>query len=133
MTEVLKHMNDQKISITDFPVSAQNLGKLIKMINESIISGKIAKDIFPEMLSSNSDPAEIVKEKNLVQLTDTAEIERVIDRILNANPKQVEEFLSGKDKVTGFFVGQIMKETKGKANPAIVNELLKNKLESLRK
>ncbi|MBA4406554.1 Asp-tRNA(Asn)/Glu-tRNA(Gln) amidotransferase GatCAB subunit B [bacterium] len=132
MTEVLKNINDQKISVGQFPVSAGNLGKLIKMINENIISGKIAKDIFPEMLAANADPNEIVKEKNLVQITDTSEIEAVIERILSANQKQIEEFLSGKDKVIGFFIGQIMKETKGKANPAIVNELLKSKLESKR-
>lgn len=132
MTEVLKIINDQKLSVAQFPVSAENLGKLIKMINENIISGKIAKEIFPEMLKANQDPNEIVKEKNLIQITDTSEIEKAIDKILSANPKQVEEFLSGKDKVLGFFVGQIMKETKGKANPGIVNELLKSKLESKR-
>ena len=78
---------------------------MIKMINGNIISGKIAKEIFPEMLNTNSDPNKIVKEKNLVQITDTSEIENVIDRILSANPKQIEEFLSGKDKVIGFFCG----------------------------
>ncbi|MHB8930146.1 MAG: Asp-tRNA(Asn)/Glu-tRNA(Gln) amidotransferase subunit GatB [Melioribacteraceae bacterium] len=132
MTDVLKIINDRKITVAQFPVSAENLGKLIKMINENIISGKIAKEIFPEMLKTNQDPNEIVKEKNLIQITNTSEIEKAIDKILSANPKQVEEFLSGKDKVLGFFVGQIMKETKGKANPGIVNELLKSKLESKR-
>lgn len=133
MTEVLKNINDQKITVAKFPVSAENLGRLIKMINENIISGKIAKEIFPEMLKTNSDPNEIVNEKNLVQITDTSEIENVIDQILLLNPKQVDEFLSGKEKVLGFFVGRIMKETKGKANPTIVNELLRSKLESKRK
>ncbi|MCX6170528.1 MAG: Asp-tRNA(Asn)/Glu-tRNA(Gln) amidotransferase subunit GatB [Ignavibacteriales bacterium] len=132
MTEVLKILNEQKLSAILFPVSAENLGKLIKMINQNIISGKIAKEIFSEMLKTNQDPTEIVKEKNLIQITDTSEIEKAIDKILSANPKQVEEFLSGKDKVLGFFVGQIMKETKGKANPAIVNELLNIKLTALR-
>ncbi|MFA5805699.1 MAG: Asp-tRNA(Asn)/Glu-tRNA(Gln) amidotransferase subunit GatB [Melioribacteraceae bacterium] len=132
MTEVLKIVNEQKITVGQFPVSAENLGKLIKMINENIISGKIAKEIFPEMLKTNQDPNEIVKENNLVQITDSSEIESAIDKILTANPKQIEEFLNGKDKVIGFFVGKIMKETKGKANPRIVNELLKSKLESRR-
>jgi aspartyl-tRNA(Asn)/glutamyl-tRNA(Gln) amidotransferase subunit B len=132
MTEVLKNINDQKISVAQFPVSANNIGKLINMINENLISGKIAKDIFPEMLKTNRDPNEIVKEKNLMQITDTSEIENAIDKILSSNPKQVEEFLSGKDKVLGFFVGQIMKETKGKANPQIVNELLNKKLNEMR-
>ncbi|MCL4549031.1 MAG: Asp-tRNA(Asn)/Glu-tRNA(Gln) amidotransferase subunit GatB [Bacteroidetes bacterium] len=128
MTDVLKVINDEKIPVNQFSISPENLGKLIKLINEKTISGKIAKDIFPEMLKTNKDPNEIVKEKNLVQISDTGEIEKAIDKILAANPKQIEEFLSGKDKVIGFFVGQIMKEMKGKANPQIVNELLKAKL-----
>lgn len=130
MTDVLKIVNEEKISVNKFPGSAENLGKLIKLINDNTISGKIAKEIFPEMLKTNKDPNEIVKEKNLVQITDTKEIEDAVEKILSANPKQVEEYLSGKDKVIGFFVGQIMKETKGKANPQIVNDLLKNKLGS---
>ena len=133
MTEVLKIINDQKISVNEFPVPAENLGKLIKLINDNVISGKIAKEVFPEMLSSKKDPEIIVKEKNLVQITDTSAIEKIIDTIVNANMKQVEEYLGGKDKVLGFFVGQIMKESKGKANPGIVNEILKAKLESFRK
>jgi aspartyl-tRNA(Asn)/glutamyl-tRNA(Gln) amidotransferase subunit B len=133
MTDILKVINDEKITVNECPVSAENLGKLIKLINNKVISGKIAKEIFPEMLKTNNDPNIIVKEKNLVQISDTGEIENVIDRILSNNQKQIEEFLSGKDKVLGFFVGQIMKEMKGKANPQIVNDLLKSKLESYRK
>lgn len=133
MTDILKVINDEKITVNECPVSAENLGKLIKLINNKVISGKIAKEIFPEMLKTNSDPNSIVKEKNLVQISDTGEIENVIDRILAGNQKQIDEFLSGKDKVIGFFVGQIMKEMKGKANPQIVNDLLKSKLESYRK
>jgi len=133
MTEVLKVINDEKISINEFSVSPENLGKLIELINRNIISGKIAKEVFPEMLKTNKDPEEIVKEKNLIQITDTTEIEKVIEKILSQNQKQVEEYLSGKDKVWAFFVGQIMRETKGKANPQIVNELLKSKLEAMKK
>ena len=133
MTEVLKVMNDEKILIKEFPVTPENLGKLIKLINENVISGKIAKEIFPEMLKTKKDPLEIIKENNLVQITDTKEIESAIERILSSNEPQVKEYLKGKEKVIGFFVGQIMKETKGKANPTIVNELLKSKLESFRK
>jgi len=132
MTDILKVINDEKITVNECPVSAENLGKLIKLINDKVISGKIAKEIFPEMLKSNSDPNLIVKEKNLVQISDTSEIEKVIDGILSNNQKQIDEFLSGKEKVLGFFVGQIMKEMKGKANPQIVNDLLKSKLESYR-
>ncbi len=128
MTDVLKVMNDEKITIKEFPVAPENLGKLIRLINDKTISGKIAKDIFPEMLKTNKDPNEIVKEKNLVQISDTSEIESAIEKILSINQKDVQEFLSGKDKVLGFLVGQVMKETKGKANPQIVNELLRKKL-----
>ena len=133
MTDVLKVVNNERISIKKFPVTAENLGKLIRLITEKTISGKIAKEIFQEMLRTNRDPYEIVKEKGLIQINDTGEIESVIDKILAANPRQIEEFLGGKDKVIGFFVGQIMKEMKGKANPQIVNETLKNKLDSFRK
>ena len=132
MTEVLKILNDNKISVNEFPVSAENLGRLIKLINEKVISGKIAKEIFPEMMRTNKDPNEIVKEKNLVQISDPGEIETAIDKILSRNPKQVEEFLNGKEQVLGFFVGKMMKETNGKANPKIVNELLRKKLDSLK-
>ncbi|MGK9368733.1 Asp-tRNA(Asn)/Glu-tRNA(Gln) amidotransferase subunit GatB [Melioribacter sp. Ez-97] len=132
MTEVLKVVNEEKIDISDFPVSPENLGKLIELINNNTISGKIAKDIFPEMLKTNKDPETIVKEKNLVQITDTSAIESIVEKVLSANQKQVEEFLSGKEKVLGFLVGQIMRETKGKANPQIVNEILRNKLNSLK-
>lgn len=132
MTEVLKVINEEKISINEFPISAENLGKLIELINKNIISGKIAKEIFSEMLKSNKDPEEIVKEKNLIQITDTTEIESIVDKVLMQNQKQVEEYLSGKEKVWGFFIGQIMRETKGKANPQIVNDILKNKFEMIK-
>jgi aspartyl-tRNA(Asn)/glutamyl-tRNA(Gln) amidotransferase subunit B len=128
MTEVLKTLNDQKIEIKDFTLSAINLGKLIKLINNNTISGKIAKDIFPEMIAANKNPEIIIKEKNLVQINDSGEIEIAIDKVLSQNPKDVAEYLSGKEKVIGFLVGQIMKETKGKANPQSVNQLLKEKL-----
>ena len=126
--DVLAVINDKKIDISDFPVSPLNLGKLIKLINDGTISGKIAKEIFPIMLENNSDPEQIVKEKNLVQISDTSEIEAIIQKIIDANAGQVEEYRSGKEKVFGFFVGQVMKESKGKANPKLVNEILRNKL-----
>ncbi len=130
MVDVLKVIKDEKISITDFKLSPENLGKLINLINSNIISGKIAKEVFPEILKSNVDPEIIVKEKGLIQISDTSEIEKAIDEIISQNKKQVEEYKSGKDKVFGFFVGQVMRATKGKANPQIVNDLLKQKLSS---
>ncbi len=130
MTDILKVIKEEKIEISDFKVSPENLGKLITLINNNTISGKIAKEVFPEMLKTNHDPEKIVKEKNLVQLTDVSAIEEIVVRIVEANPKQVEQYLGGKESVLGFFVGQIMKETKGKANPQMVNDLLKKKLQT---
>jgi len=132
MGEVLKVLNEQKISIADFAITPQNLGELVNLIQNGTISGKIAKDVFAEMLVSKQQAETIVREKNLVQISDTAEIEKIIQQIFDANENQVKEFLDGKEKVFGFFVGQTMKATKGKANPQVVNNLLKNKFESLK-
>ncbi len=128
MGDVLKIINERKISAKDFPISADNLGKLINLINTNKISSQIAKDVFPLMLENDTDPNIIVEEKNLIQITDTSAIESAINDVLNSNPKQVEEFKSGKEKVIGFLVGQVMQRTKGKANPKMVNELLRSKL-----
>ncbi len=128
MGDVAKILNEQKLNISDFPISPNNLGKLINLINSNKISNKIAKDVFPIMLEENKNPEVIVKEKNLIQITDTSAIESAIDNVINNNPKQVEEFKSGKEKVIGFLVGQVMKETKGKANPQMVNKILREKL-----
>jgi len=133
MGEVLKIINEQKIEIAKFPISPENLGKLIKLIDENVISGKIAKDVFAFMLEENKDPERIIHEKDLVQITNTSEIESVIDKILGSHQQEVKQFIEGKEKVIGFFVGQVMKETKGKANPKLVNELLKEKLETIKK
>jgi aspartyl-tRNA(Asn)/glutamyl-tRNA(Gln) amidotransferase subunit B len=128
MGDVLKIINEQKLEFSNFPVSAVNLGRLINLIGSNKISSKIAKDVFPIMLEEDRDPNIIVKEKNLLQITDTSAIESAIDNVIKNNPAQVEEFKSGKEKVIGFLVGQAMKETKGKANPQMVNEILREKL-----
>ena len=133
MGDVLKVINEKKIDIKDFLVSAENLAELINIINDNTISSKIAKEIFPEMLKENKKPLEIVKSKNLLQITDTTAIAGVIDNVLSNFPNEVEEFLNGKEKVFGFFIGKIMQETKGKANPKIVNELLREKISSFKK
>lgn len=127
-SEVLAVINEKKIDISDFTLTPLNLGKLINLIKNETISGKIAKDIFPEMIENNSDPEQIVKDKNLVQISNISEIESIISKIISANPSQVEEYKAGKEKVFGFFVGQVMKESKGKANPKIVNEILRKVL-----
>jgi aspartyl-tRNA(Asn)/glutamyl-tRNA(Gln) amidotransferase subunit B len=133
MGEVLKIINEQKFGIANFPVSAENLGRLINLIDKNVISGKIAKDVFSFMLEENKNPEEIIREKDLVQITNTSEIEEVIEKILGSHHQEVLQFLEGKEKVLGFFVGQVMKETKGKANPKIVNEVLREKLNTLKK
>jgi len=132
MGDVLKIIKEEKIEITEFPISPENLGKLINLINDKTISGKIAKDVFPEMLKSGNDSATIVKEKNLVQITDTSALESIVDTIIANNQPQVEQYLKGKETVIGFFVGQVMRETKGKANPQAVNEILRSKLNALK-
>jgi aspartyl-tRNA(Asn)/glutamyl-tRNA(Gln) amidotransferase subunit B len=132
MTDVLKVINDEKIDIKDFFIPPENLGELINLIKEGTISGKIAKDIFLLMLKENKKPSQIVIEKNLVQITDSLEIEKIIEKIFTNNSHQVKQYINGEDKVFGYFVGQIMRETKGKANPKVVNDLLKKKLEHLK-
>ena len=125
---VLAVLNDKKIDISDFPVTPLNLGRLINLIQDGTISGKIAKEIFPIMLENNSNPEIIVKEKNLLQISGSSEIEVIVQKIIDANPKEVDEYHSGKEKVFGFFVGQVMKESMGKANPKLVNDILKKRL-----
>jgi aspartyl-tRNA(Asn)/glutamyl-tRNA(Gln) amidotransferase subunit B len=129
MTDVLKVINDEKIDIKDFSIPPENLGELVNLIKEGTISGKIAKDVFPLMLKENKKPSQIVKEKNLVQITDSSEIEKIVEKILSSNSNQVNQYINGEEKVFGFFVGQVMRESKGKANPKVVNDLLKEKLE----
>src|ERR1035437_10084468 len=133
MGDVLKVINENKIDIKEFRISANNLAELINIINDNTISGKIAKEIFPEMLKENKTPLEIVKSKNLLQITDTTAISKVIENVLSNFPNEVGEFLNGKEKVFGFFIGKIMKETQGKANPKIVNELLREKISHIKK
>jgi aspartyl-tRNA(Asn)/glutamyl-tRNA(Gln) amidotransferase subunit B len=115
-------------SIENPPVSAANLGALLDLMADSTINGRIAKDVFEAMVETGRDPATIVAEKGLRQVTDTSAIDAAAARILAANPDKVAEFRSGKDKLFGFFVGQTMKAMAGKGNPALVNETLKRLL-----
>jgi aspartyl-tRNA(Asn)/glutamyl-tRNA(Gln) amidotransferase subunit B len=114
--------------IEDSPVSAAHLGALIDLISSEVISGRIAKDVFEIMVETGEAPGRIVEERGLTQVTDTGAIEKVVDEIIAANPKQVEQ-VKDKPKTLGWFVGQVMKATGGKANPAAVNEILREKLE----
>ena len=105
---------------------------MIDLINEGTISTKIAKDIFEEMLSSGQAPDSIVEKKGLRQVSDESEIDKVVQEVLQSNPDEVQRYIGGKDKVFGFFVGEVMKKTRGKANPKVLNELLRQKLEKLK-
>ena len=114
--------------IDDSPVSSKQLSGLLDLIKDKTISGKIAKEVFAIMYETSKDAADIVEEKGLKQVTDTGAIEKMIDDILDSNQDKVEQYRSGKDKLFGFFVGQTMKASQGKANPQVVNEILKKKL-----
>jgi aspartyl-tRNA(Asn)/glutamyl-tRNA(Gln) amidotransferase subunit B len=128
MVELMRLLNEEGKTIEDCPIKPGGLAALIKLIEKGTISGKIAKSVFQEMYKSGKDPEEIVREKGMVQISDTAEIEKVINHILDSNPKEVERFRKGEEKLFGFFAGLVMKATQGKANPKIVNELLKQRL-----
>ena len=128
MGSLLGLLNVEGKSINESPISPHNLASLLKLIDDGVISGKIAKTVFDEMAQTGKPPKEIVEEKGLVQVTDVSAIDEVVSSVLSRCPKEVEEYKNGKTKLLGFFVGQVMKETKGKANPKIVNEILKDKL-----
>jgi aspartyl-tRNA(Asn)/glutamyl-tRNA(Gln) amidotransferase subunit B len=128
MGEVTRGLNDAGFAIAACPVTPGHLAALLALIEKGTISGKIAKAVFDEIWKTGRDPERIVEEKGLVQVSDTGEIERIIDDIMAANAGQVEEYRGGKEKVFGFFVGQVMRASKGKANPAVVNDLLLKKL-----
>lgn len=130
MGEVMRILNDKKIDITEFNVNEKNLASLINMIAEGRISNNIAKEVYTEMLNTVSNdgdkqnPEVIVKEKNLLQVTDISEIESIVRKVIEDNPKETERYKAGEVKLLGLFVGKVMKESKGKANPKTVNELL---------
>jgi aspartyl-tRNA(Asn)/glutamyl-tRNA(Gln) amidotransferase subunit B len=128
MGDFFAALNRLDRDITDPPVSADQLGELIDLISDGTISGRIAKDVFEIMLETGDAPGKIVEDRGLKQVTDTSEIEKVVDEVIAANPQQVEQ-VKTKPKTIGWFVGQVMKATGGKANPATVNEILRKKLD----
>ena len=128
MGEFSGALNKDNIEIKDAHITAPRLAGLLARIVDETISGKIAKEVFEQMWADRKSADEIIAAKGLKQITDTSAIEKVIDEVMTANPKQLADYRSGKDKLFGFFVGQVMKVTGGKANPAQVNELLKKKL-----
>ncbi len=128
MGDLFATLNRLGKKITESPVSPENLGKMVDLINDGTISSRIAKDVFLFMVEEGKDPETIIEEKGLKQVTDTSAIEKIIDDVMAANPDKVAEYRSGKDKLIGWFVGQTMRASQGKANPAMLNELLKKKL-----
>lgn len=128
MVELLRELNNHKVQIQDSPVKPKQLGKLIHLIDQGKISGKIAKTVFAEMWTSAKGPEIIIQEKGLIQVSDSGALETIVSEVLSAFPAQVAEYKSGKTKVLGFLVGAVMKESKGKANPDLVNQILIKKL-----
>ena len=124
------HLNALGKTISQSPISPENLAKLLSLIDQGVISGKIAKTVFDEMGKSGKTPDQIVNEKGLVQVTDAGKIEKVVSDVLSRSSDEVEAYKGGKTKLLGYFVGQVMKETRGKANPKIVNDLLKKVLDA---
>ena len=129
LTEILRVLKEKNISIEEFSVEPQNIGKLIKLIKANTISSKIAKDVFEILLSENKDPGIIVKEKGLVQITDNSEIEKIVEQVLAENPQSVEDYKAGKSNALKYLVGQSMRLSKGKANPKMINEMILARLE----
>ena len=127
--ELFALLNKNNLEIKDSPIKAEDLGELIDYIEDETISGKIAKNVFEEMFKTKKRAKDIIEKKGLKQITDTSEIESLIDKVLNNNKDKVDEYKSGKEKLFGYFVGQVMQETKGTANPTAVNEILKKNLQ----
>ena len=126
--ELFALLNEKNLEINQSPISPENLSKLINLISDGTISGKIAKTIFVEMSNEGRDPKKIVDEKGLKQQSDPKKLEKIVDKVISDNPDNVQKYKSGKDKLFGFFVGQVMKASSGKANPKLVNDILKKKL-----
>ncbi len=127
-TELLREINQAGIPARDCALTPDKLAGLLRLIDDGVISGKIAKQIFPELCATGLDPQAYVRQKGLSQISDSGALESAVDAVLAANPAEVEAYRGGKTKLMGFFVGQIMKATKGQANPGLVNELLRKKL-----
>jgi len=128
MSEFVRELADAKLTVDQVALAPFDLAKLVTLIESGLISGKIAKQIFPELFARGGDPEDMVKAKGLVQISDTTALDAAIDAVLAANPAEVAAYRGGKTKLMGFFVGQIMKATKGQANPGLVSELLAKKL-----
>ncbi len=128
MTELLRELNQASMGIKESGFSPGLLAQLVRMVDEGTISNKIAKSIFPEVFASGADPEKLVRDKGLGQISDSGELERVVDEVISENPDEVQKYQQGRKKLMSFFVGQVMKKTGGQANPGLVNELINRKL-----
>ena len=129
MGDITAFLKNEKISINDITLKPDNLAELVTIIDDGTISGKIAKDILPELLSKGGSPKELVEKKGLIQISDIKAIEAIIDEVLAAHPEELAKYRGGKTKLKGFFVGQVMKKTQGRADPKMTNQLISKKLE----
>ena len=127
--DIAAYLKNNNLSINDIALKPEILAELVNLIKEGTISGKIAKDILPELLEKGGSAKELVEKKGLIQISDTKEIEKIIDQVLASHPDELEKFRNGKTKLKGFFVGQVMKQTGGKADPKLTNQLLGKKLQ----
>jgi len=130
MGDLLRDLKEFNLEIQDSPVSAERLAELISLVESGEISGKMAKEVFETMFREKKGPRQIIEEKGLKQISDTSALEKTIQEVMAQNPDAVKNYKAGKKASFGFFVGQVMKATKGQANPQVVNELLKAALDS---
>ena len=128
ITEVLALANKKNIKVDEYPVNFKNLQNLLPNVQSEVISSKQAKDVYERMWNNGEDAQHIIENEGMKQISDTDELNKIVDNIIKNNYKSVEEYQNGKDKLLGFFVGQVMKETQGKGNPKLINQILKEKL-----
>lgn len=131
MVELLAKVNAEGMELEAVKIQPEQMAALLKLVDSGDISGKIAKKVFAEMFATGKDPADIIKEQGLVQISDEGTLKEMVSQVVEANPKSVEDYKAGKTKAMGFLVGQIMKQSRGQANPAVINKLLAEKLDSM--
>ena len=131
MGDFLRLLKEENLEIAEVKMTPAHLSGMLKLMDEGVISSKIAKTVFEEMFKTGKAPEQIVEEKGLKQISDAGQLEEIVLKVIEANPSVVEDIKSGKDKAIGFLVGQVMKETRGKANPGMVNQIIREKIESL--
>jgi aspartyl-tRNA(Asn)/glutamyl-tRNA(Gln) amidotransferase subunit B len=128
MGELIRHLNEEKVELEDSPISPEKLAGMLKLMDERTISGKMAKDVFEKMFKTGKDASQIVKESGITQITNESELVKIVDKIINENPKSIDDFNKGKEKALNFLVGQVMRYTKGRAKPDFVFEAIKQRI-----